>query len=258
MLEMSDELVISLAMSPEKFPVNLNQAWKWIGYASKQCAKNRLLSSFKQGVDYVLFKKVVNRKVGATTTEVILLSFKCFKHLALAKGTSLGLELGRRLEFGEVLVSTQVASSPRERVSPERIAHYEKLLPSRQLLQPNTKVAGKSEVPLCQELSEPLTNIKMAICLLDQPLLPAQRQQYLTILRGECDRAIALTELVSKLHELATSTSRETVREFGAPSTCHPGTRTQAKRSAIKARLFKTSRSYSVLQLVTPRQQHGN
>ena len=225
MLEISDELVISLAMSPETFPVNLNSAWKWIGYASKQCAKNRLLSSFKQGVDYLLFKQIVNRKVGATTTEVVKLTFKCFKHLAIAKGTSLGLELGRRLEFGEIIAqSTQVASPP-----------------SLELRSPHSKFSGKSEAPLCQQISEPLTNIKMAICLLDQPLLPAQRQQYLAILRGECDRAIALSELVSKLDELATSTN------------CEP--LPQSKRAPVKALRIKSSSLYPVRQLVTSRLQ---
>uniref|UniRef100_UPI00286C6C40 sensor histidine kinase n=1 Tax=Chamaesiphon sp. VAR_48_metabat_135_sub TaxID=2964699 RepID=UPI00286C6C40 len=53
---------------------------------------------------------------------------------------------------------------------------------------------------LMQELCTPLTNIKTALKLLESPLLKqAQRQRYLGLIRGECDRQTLLISGVTRL-----------------------------------------------------------
>jgi two-component system, OmpR family, phosphate regulon sensor histidine kinase PhoR len=53
---------------------------------------------------------------------------------------------------------------------------------------------------LMQELCTPLTNIKTALKLLESPLIKqAQRQRYLGLIRGECDRQNILISGVTRL-----------------------------------------------------------
>ncbi len=52
-MEFSHELALTLVRSERPFPVDFNDAWQWIGYSTKQKAKNKLLGHFEQGVDFL-------------------------------------------------------------------------------------------------------------------------------------------------------------------------------------------------------------
>ncbi|PSB31371.1 hypothetical protein [Chlorogloea sp. CCALA 695] len=44
-MKFSHELALSLVQSTEQFPVNFDAAWKWIGYSTKQKAKNKVTNT---------------------------------------------------------------------------------------------------------------------------------------------------------------------------------------------------------------------
>ncbi|WP_432811070.1 hypothetical protein [Pantanalinema sp. GBBB05] len=90
-MELSQALVRSLLQSDEEFPVDLEDAWKWIGYSSKQKAKDKLTSNFVEGTDF-LTKWLKNSGRGRSS-EQILLTIDCFKSLAMMAGTAKGKEV---------------------------------------------------------------------------------------------------------------------------------------------------------------------
>lgn len=94
-MEFSHEVALMLVNSSDPFPADFEQAWRWIGYSTKQKAKNKLLNNFEEGVDYTSFNQVVKREVGATTKEVIKLTIDCLKSLGMMAGTQKGKEIRR-------------------------------------------------------------------------------------------------------------------------------------------------------------------
>ena len=44
-MEFSHELALTLVQSTDQFPVDFDAAWKWIGYSTKQKAKNKLTNT---------------------------------------------------------------------------------------------------------------------------------------------------------------------------------------------------------------------
>jgi len=53
-MEFSHELALALFQSTDPFPVDFEQAWRWIGYSTKQKAKDKLFNNFEGCVDYVI------------------------------------------------------------------------------------------------------------------------------------------------------------------------------------------------------------
>ena len=91
-LTFSQDIALSLYSSADSHPIDLDDAWQWLGYSTKQKAKNKLLSNFEQNLDY----KSVNQMVkcadgkGSSHREVIRLTVDCFKSLGMMVGTSQG------------------------------------------------------------------------------------------------------------------------------------------------------------------------
>lgn len=52
-MEFSHELALALVQSDQPFPVNFEQAWRWIGYSTKQKAKNKLTNNFEEEIDFL-------------------------------------------------------------------------------------------------------------------------------------------------------------------------------------------------------------
>ena len=57
-IEFSMNTANDLLLDKDKFPVDLDDAWQWIGYATKQKAKDKLLSNFDQKLDFNLNQTV--------------------------------------------------------------------------------------------------------------------------------------------------------------------------------------------------------
>ncbi|MEM6432237.1 MAG: hypothetical protein AAF773_00040 [Cyanobacteria bacterium P01_D01_bin.115] len=99
-MEFSHGLALRLVQSQEEFPVDFDDAWRWLGYSTKQKAKNRLSSNFDIGLDYRVFNQVGKnptgkRFQGGRPTEKIRLTIDCFKSLGMMAGTDKGKEIRR-------------------------------------------------------------------------------------------------------------------------------------------------------------------
>jgi len=98
MSELSFDLVLSMLNSDEEFPINLEDAWQWLGYSRKDTAKNTLVSNFEQGVDYIIHLPSETGAVAtlgfpAFTRQDVYLTVECFKAFGMLAGTAKGKEV---------------------------------------------------------------------------------------------------------------------------------------------------------------------
>lgn len=124
-MEFSHELALSLVQSIEQFPVNFDAGWKWLGYSTKQKAKNKLTNNFEQGIDYHINQMVKrvkgNRGGGSVRFESISLSVDCFKSLAMMAGTVKGKEVRRYFLECERIAKQAVEIIPAQAQEIERL-----------------------------------------------------------------------------------------------------------------------------------------
>ena len=77
----SQKLAMQFLDSKEAFPIDLDDAWAWIGYAAKKNAKDTLLSQFEKGTDFVYSAPKVS--TGGRPRQSIMITAECFKALSL-------------------------------------------------------------------------------------------------------------------------------------------------------------------------------
>ncbi len=98
-MEFSHELALAILKSNDQFSIDFDDAWQWIGYSTKQKAKNKLTNNFDLGFDYTLnhlVKRVEGNKGGGSVRfESISLTLDCFKSLGMMAGTAKGKEVRR-------------------------------------------------------------------------------------------------------------------------------------------------------------------
>lgn len=87
----STQQVLALIESTEEFPVDFDDAWQWIGYASKQKGRDKLVNHFEEGADY-LTKRLKNPGAGRPS-ESIVLTTDCFKAWSMMAGTDKGKQI---------------------------------------------------------------------------------------------------------------------------------------------------------------------
>ncbi|MFN6486606.1 MULTISPECIES: hypothetical protein [unclassified Nostoc] len=80
-------LALSLYESDDLYPIDLDDAWQWLGYAKKQNAKDALDSRFLENEDFI---RAGVKSNGGRPSEVLLLSIECFKMLGMIAGTEQG------------------------------------------------------------------------------------------------------------------------------------------------------------------------
>jgi phage anti-repressor protein len=90
-MDLTSEIVLSLIQSQEDFPIDLDDAWRWIGWAKKQKAKDVLTNNFEEGIDFL--PKGFKSSTGGRSSEWILLTIDCFKSLAMMAGTERGKQV---------------------------------------------------------------------------------------------------------------------------------------------------------------------
>lgn len=90
-MELSQDYVLGLLQSNEKFPIDFDAAWTWIGYSKKENAKRRLLKHFVEGSDFYSDRSK-NGQRGRSSFQ-ILLTIDCFKQLAMMAGTDRGKQV---------------------------------------------------------------------------------------------------------------------------------------------------------------------
>jgi len=77
----SQKLAMQFLDSKEAFPIDLDDAWAWIGYAEKRNAKDTLLSQFEEGTDFVYSAPKVS--TGGRPRQSVMITAECFKALSL-------------------------------------------------------------------------------------------------------------------------------------------------------------------------------
>lgn len=87
-MDLTPEAIFGLLKSTDDFVVDLDDAWKWIGWREKRDAKDVLIRNFEEGVDFSGFG--TKSPSGGRPSEWILLTIDCFKSLAMMAGTSQG------------------------------------------------------------------------------------------------------------------------------------------------------------------------
>lgn len=95
MANLTSDLAHSLISSSDEYPVDFDDAWKWIGYSTKQKALQTLKSNFGEGLDF-LTKGLKTSSCGRPSQHIVL-TIDCFKSLAMMAGTGKGKEV--RLYF---------------------------------------------------------------------------------------------------------------------------------------------------------------
>lgn len=99
---LTPDTVFALLQSSETFPIDFDDAWRWLGYKRKDYAKDILVRGrFRKGVDYVIEFSGETRKKPARgrSRENIWLSIDCFKAFCMKAETDRGDEV--RLYFIE-------------------------------------------------------------------------------------------------------------------------------------------------------------
>jgi phage anti-repressor protein len=91
-ISFNQELAIALYECSDDFPVNLDDAWQWLGYSSKQKAKDKLVRNFEKEFDFRITQMVETKPDGRFSHryEKIELSIDCFKSLGMMAGTAQG------------------------------------------------------------------------------------------------------------------------------------------------------------------------
>ena len=93
-MDLTPENVFSLLQSTDGFPVDFEDAWRWIGYSRKDAAKNALLNAgFVEGIDFQVFHNVMENPLGGRPSEIICLTVDCFKSFAMMAGTAKGKQV---------------------------------------------------------------------------------------------------------------------------------------------------------------------
>jgi len=113
MIDFSKDLALSLLESAEEYPVDFDDAWQWLGYATKQKAQKKLEQNFEEGSDYLT--KGLKRSTGGRPGELILLTVDCFKSLGMTAGTEQGKQI--RKYFLECEKIAKQKSEPLDAIS---------------------------------------------------------------------------------------------------------------------------------------------
>ncbi|MBE9212320.1 hypothetical protein IQ247_06295 [Plectonema cf. radiosum LEGE 06105] len=103
---------MTLYNSDEQFPIDFDEAWVWLGYATKQKAKQKLVRNFESGLDYTLNQMVKrvegNRGGGSTIYEEIKLTVECLKSFGMMADTEQGKLIRRYFLECEKIVRAKV------------------------------------------------------------------------------------------------------------------------------------------------------
>jgi phage anti-repressor protein len=111
--EISLEIAIYLWESEEKFPVDFELAWQWLGYTRKDSAKKKLVRNFVESEDYTLRQMAESAPgKGLTNREDIWLSCNCLKEMAMMAGTQKGKEVRQYFLECETLAKHAVKVIP--------------------------------------------------------------------------------------------------------------------------------------------------
>lgn len=87
--EFSIELAKKFLNSNERFPVDLDDAWVWLGYSRKSKAKEALVRNFENKVDFTVVASS-GATIDITQSQKIFLTIDCFKTFGMIAQTEQG------------------------------------------------------------------------------------------------------------------------------------------------------------------------
>ncbi|NEZ57512.1 hypothetical protein [Adonisia turfae] len=111
-MNFSQNLAMVMVQSTEPFPVDFDNAWKWIGWKKKQDGKNVLINNFVEGEDFL--RKGVKSPSGGRPKEFIVITVDCFKSLGMMAGTEKGKEIRQYFLKCEKQVKTVIPAQNEE------------------------------------------------------------------------------------------------------------------------------------------------
>ena len=82
------EIAQTLVSSVDQFPVDFDDAWKWLEYSRKDHGKRFLIANFIEGYDFLISGELQSNVVSPKPLEKILLTVECLKRWGMMSGTS--------------------------------------------------------------------------------------------------------------------------------------------------------------------------
>ncbi|MEH2139455.1 hypothetical protein [Nostoc sp.] len=86
-LTFDQSLALSLYQSQEQFPVDLDEAWKWLGYSRKDSCLEMIERVLEEGLD---FSRTCRKSTGGRPKQDVMLSIEGFKSLGMFSQTEQG------------------------------------------------------------------------------------------------------------------------------------------------------------------------
>ena len=148
-VEFSRELALSMLQSSEEFPVDFDQGWRWIGYSTKQKARNKLFNNFELETDYIVLLNQMGKQTrrGGHNREEIRLTVDCFKSLGMMAGTEKGKEIRRYFLKCERIAKQAVESISAQSPETERVKLELELAKVKQRYQETGRAIAASTSP---------------------------------------------------------------------------------------------------------------
>ena len=114
-MNFSQNLAMVMVQSAEQFPVDFDNAWKWIGCSRKSDAKKALLSAgFIEGLDFQVLRQTPQNAKGGRPKEFIKLAIDCFKSFGMMAGTEKGKQIRQYFLECEKQVKTVIPAQNAE------------------------------------------------------------------------------------------------------------------------------------------------
>lgn len=117
--EFSQQLALALYESTEEFPVDLDQANKWLEYHDKSTAKRSFLKcGFIEGLDYRIEAEPTTTGISANPKQKLFMTVDAFKHWGMMCGTEKGKQI--RSYFVEC---EKIAKKATEAINPQLLEY---------------------------------------------------------------------------------------------------------------------------------------
>lgn len=116
-MDLTPEVVFNLVHSENQFPIDFDDAWKWIGYSRKDNAKIALLGAgFLEDKDFRVFLNDQENSRGGRPSEKITLTIDCFKSFCMMAGTDRGRAVRRYFLDCESELKRRIAKASEDHV----------------------------------------------------------------------------------------------------------------------------------------------
>jgi phage anti-repressor protein len=125
-MDLTPEIVFSLVRSDNDFPIDFDDAWRWIGYTRKENAKSKLVNNFDKNDEYIEAQDFASpngeAKRGGHNRDLIYLTIECFKAFCMMAGTAKGRAVRKYFLDCEAELKRRIAKE--KAVRQERVLNF--------------------------------------------------------------------------------------------------------------------------------------